>query len=206
VQQEAALETAAPPTVERQREQHRSQAPSYISPRDPRLQLSSQAADKQPRLTPAQPLLPGSVAAAVDTGSPVSVGSEQGQPEGSEGQVPLAQAAGSKRQQAVEEQSERLCSHCGSPDPAGQWYRHPTTRAFLCGTCWKYARNHNGSLPSAAVLQRRMQQRQVVAASKQRRAVPPNQRQCLQCGSSTPGAGCDWRRHPATKEEWLCGP
>ncbi|KAL4854787.1 F-box/WD repeat-containing protein 7 [Chlorella vulgaris] len=193
VQQAAALETAAPPTVERQREQHRSQEPADISPRDPRLQLSS-LAEKQPPTLPAQPLLPGSVAAAVDTGSPVSVDSEQGQPEGSEGQ------------QAVEEQRERLCSHCGSPNPAGQWYRHPTTRAFLCSTCWKYARNHNGRLPSAAVLQRRMQQRQVVAASKQRRAVPPNQRQCLQCGSSTPGAGCDWRRHPATKEEWMCSP
>ncbi|KAI3430331.1 hypothetical protein D9Q98_004926 [Chlorella vulgaris] len=42
VQPEAALETAAPPTLERQQEQQRSQAPSYISPRDPRLQLSGQ--------------------------------------------------------------------------------------------------------------------------------------------------------------------
>ncbi|KAI3430327.1 hypothetical protein D9Q98_004922 [Chlorella vulgaris] len=122
VQHEEALEAAAPPTVERQREQHRSQAPSYISPRDPRLQLFS-LAEKQPPTLPVQPLLPGSVAAAVDTGSPVSVDTAQGQPEGSKGQ------------QAVEEQSERLCSHCGIPNPAGQWYRHPTTRAFLCGTC-----------------------------------------------------------------------
>ncbi|KAI3430297.1 hypothetical protein D9Q98_004893 [Chlorella vulgaris] len=119
VHQDAALETAAPPTVERQREQQRIQAPAYIIPRDPRLLLSS-LAETQPGTTPAQPLHSGSVAAAVDSGSPAS---------------------------------------------------------------------------AKTVLERRVQQR---------KAVPPNQRQCLQCGGKTPGAGQNWTRHPATKEEWMC--
>ncbi|KAI3430371.1 hypothetical protein D9Q98_004966 [Chlorella vulgaris] len=107
VQQGAALATAAPPTVERQREQQRIQAPSYISPRDPGLRQLSSPADTQPHTSPAQPLL----------------------------------------------------------------------------------------LARTAVLQRR---------EKKRIAAPPSQRQCMQCGASTPGAGCHWRRHPATKEVWLC--
>ncbi|KAI3430316.1 hypothetical protein D9Q98_004912 [Chlorella vulgaris] len=144
VQQEAALETAAPLTVQRQREQQRIQARSYINPRDSRLQLSglASASQAEPQLstTPAQPLHSDSAAA------PVSV--------------------------------ER-----------------------------DYARNHNGRLPAADLLQRRETQRQVVAASKkQRTAVPLNQRQCLKCGASTCSRSSHghWRRHPVTKEEWMC--
>lgn len=35
---------------------------------------------------------------------------------------------------------------------------------------------------------------------------PPVQRQCLECGSDSKGAGrCStWRRHPVTRAEWLC--
>ncbi|KAI3430365.1 hypothetical protein D9Q98_004960 [Chlorella vulgaris] len=57
--------------------------------------------------------------------------------------------------------------------------------------------------PEGSGSQRREQQRQVVAASKERH-VPPSQRQCMQCGASTPGVRRHWARHPATKEEWLC--
>ena len=34
------------------------------------------------------------------------------------------------------------------------------------------------------------------------------QRRCLVCGSTSPGGGkrAHWNRHPATGEEWLCGP
>jgi hypothetical protein len=188
VQPEAALEMAAPSPVERQREQQRIQARSYISPRDPRLQLSG-LVNTQLSSTPAQPLLPGSVAAAV------SVESEMGQPEGSNRQSPPAQIVGSEGQQGPEERSQWRCSHCGCADPAGRWHRHPTTRALLCSACGQYARANDGRLPNATVLQRRVQQRQ---------AMPPNQRQCMQCGSSTPGA--QWYRNPVTKEEWLCSP
>ncbi|KAL4854803.1 hypothetical protein ACK3TF_004502 [Chlorella vulgaris] len=194
VQQEAALETAAPPTVERQREQQRIQAPSYISPRDPRLQMTSQA-DAQPSTTPAQPLQPGSAADGDDSRSLVSVESEQGLAASSDRQASPTQAGGSEEQQRAEERSQRQCSHCGCPDPAGKSYRHAITRALLCSACGMYARYQSGRLPSADLLQRREQQR---------KAVPPNQRQCLQCGSSTPGAGCNWYRHRATKEEWIC--
>ncbi|KAI3430320.1 hypothetical protein D9Q98_004916 [Chlorella vulgaris] len=107
VQQEAALETAAPPTVKRQQEQH-IQAPAYISPRDPRLQLSG-LADMQARTTPAQPLHPGSVAAAVDSGSPVSAdttaasssgGEEESWEEGEQARPP-SQAPAAPQQQAA---------------------------------------------------------------------------------------------------------
>jgi hypothetical protein len=195
VQQQAALATAAPPTVERHREQQRSQAPSYINPRDPRLHLS----DPQPRTLSPEPLPPGSAAAdASDSGSPVSAESEQGQAESSDRQASPTQPAGSEGQQGAEERSQRRCSISGH-----QWRRHPTTGAWLCSACRKYAERNSGSLPSTAVLQRREQQRQVVAASKLRH-VPSDQRQCLECGASTPGAGCHWHRHPATKEEWMC--
>jgi hypothetical protein len=83
VKEEAALETAAPPTAERQHEQQRRiQAPAYINPIDLRLQLSS-LAEMQSHIIPAQPH-PRSVASAV------SVESEQGLPEGSEEQQPDA--------------------------------------------------------------------------------------------------------------------
>ncbi|KAL4852855.1 hypothetical protein ACK3TF_006061 [Chlorella vulgaris] len=201
VQQGAALETAAPPTDERQQEQQRIQVPSCLSPRDPRLRQLSSPADTQPSPTPAQPLHPGIAADASDSGSPVSAESEQGQPEGSNSQMPRPQVAGSGEQQTAEEQSQRQCSHCGSPRSTAKWRRHSTTRARLCSACGQYERKNNGRLPSAAVLQRREQQRHVVAASKERH-VPPSQRRCLQCGTRTPGA--QWNRHPATKEEWLC--
>jgi hypothetical protein len=201
VQQEAALETAAPPTIEHHQEQQRIQAPSYISPRDPRLRQLSSPAVTQPYITPAQPLHPGSAADASDSGSPVSVESAQRQLEGSGSQVPRPQIAGSEEQQGAEERSQ--CSHCGSPRSSAKWRRHPITGAWLCDACGQYARRYDGRLPSAAVLQRREQQRQVVAASKERH-VPPSQRRCRQCGTNTPGA--QWNRHPATKEEWLCRP
>ncbi|KAL4852858.1 hypothetical protein ACK3TF_006064 [Chlorella vulgaris] len=203
VQQKAALETAAPPTGERHREQQRIQAPSYISLRDPRLRQPSSPAETQPDTSPAQPLLPGSAADASDSGSSVSVESEECQPEGSNSRIPRPQVAGSEVQQGAEERSQRQCSHCSTQSPVGNWHRHPTTGAWLCSACGQYARTNDGRLPSAAVLQRREQQRQVVAASKERH-VPPSQRQCMQCGASKPGVRRHWARHPATKEEWLC--
>jgi hypothetical protein len=195
VQQEAAPETAAPPTAERQREQHHVQESSHISPRDPRLQLSSPA-ETQMRTTPAQLLRPGSAAAGADSGSLVSDESEQGQAESSDSQPDQAQPAGSEGQQGAEERSQQHCSHCGSSAPVGKWYRHPTTRALLCHACRGYARTNTGHLPSAAMLQRRVQQR---------KAVPPNQRQCLKCGASTcRSSHGHWHRHPVNKEEWMC--
>jgi hypothetical protein len=212
VQQEAALETAAPLTVQRQREQQRIQARSYINPRDSRLQLSglASASQAEPQLstTPAQPLHSDSAAAPVSVESEhEQANSEQGQAGSSDRQSSPTQPAGSEGQQGAEERSQRQCSHCGRPDPAGRWDKHPTTRAWLCHACGDYARNHNGRLPAADLLQRRETQRQVVAASKkQRTAVLFNQRQCLKCGASTCSRSSHghWRRHPVTKEEWMC--
>ncbi|KAI3430299.1 hypothetical protein D9Q98_004895 [Chlorella vulgaris] len=78
VKEEAALETAAPPTVERQREQQHSQGPSCVNPRDPRLQQLSSWAETQPP-TSAQLLHAVSVSAATDSGSAVSAKQAQQQ-------------------------------------------------------------------------------------------------------------------------------
>jgi hypothetical protein len=195
VQQGAALETAAPPTVERQREQQRIQAPSYISPRNPGLRQLSSPADTQPHTSPAQPLLLARTGYASDSGSPVSGESAGGLAEGSGSQVPRPQLSGSQQEQGAEQRSQRQCTHCSTQNSVGNWYRHPKTCAWLCHACGCYARNSDGRLPSPAVLQLR---------EKKRIAAPPSQRQCMQCGASTPGVRRHWARHPATKEEWLC--
>ncbi|KAI3430341.1 hypothetical protein D9Q98_004936 [Chlorella vulgaris] len=147
VQQQAALETAAPPTVERQPGQQRSQAPSYINPRDPRLHLS----DPQPRTLSPEPLPPGSAAAdASDSGPPASAESEQGQAESSDRQASPTQPAGSEGQQGAEERSQRRCSHCGCSSSGHQWRRHPTTASSNNGDEEAWEEGEEAQPPSQA--------------------------------------------------------
>lgn len=125
-------------------------------------------------------------------------------------------------------QAPRQCFQCGGTQPGSSfvssWCREPITRReWLCHPCY-----------NKAYRQLKKQKRQPqrgwrdgeeedeeeevwgnIAAdelqdSADRQAQQPQeaQRQCFQCGGTSPGAfqNARWRREPITRREWLCEP
>lgn len=179
------------------------------SSRGPRLRPGgAQATATVAAVQPSQqlPASPSAAAPAAGDCNTAAQSSRQGQPVQQKPEYHDGEAGASSQQEEehseggqAKEKLRKQCSHCGSTTTTGgQWRRHSTTHALLCFACGHYERR-TGGLPSRHVLQR---------GEQQRHAQPVAQRQCLHCGSRSPGpvseAHPNWRRHPATGEEWLC--